>query len=99
MAFSPRSLILESSLPVGLVSGLPAANRSCNFYRYATDDAAATVIAAGYFNGARHLKVNDIIACVSVAGGAGDFLNLIVTASPAAPGNITVAVNGEAVGT
>lgn len=69
-------------------------------YGYATPDAVATVIAAGYFNAARdagRLQVNDIIDAQCVMGGVADFVRLIVTAVPAT-GNVTVAVNTGASG-
>lgn len=93
MALNIRSLVLEASVPF--------ANDTApiNFYKYATPDAAATVVAAGYFNNARDkLRVNDVITVMAVATGVGDILQMIVTAVPAS-GNITVAVNGEAAGT
>jgi len=66
---------------------------------HATAAAAATVLAAGYFNDFREeLQVNDAIMTMAVADGVGDLLILKVTAVPAAPGDITVAVNSEASG-
>lgn len=92
MALNLRSLALVNSTPYG------SAGKTVNWYNYATADAQATVIAAGYFNDARaKLKVNDCIDVLTVADGVGDRLGLIVTAVPAS-GNVTVAVNGEASG-
>lgn len=89
MAFNIRSLSLYASAPVDT-------NVAVNFYTYATADAAATVLAAGYFNDARSkLQVNDVIECMAVATGTGDRLKLTVTAAPAT-GNVTVAVDPEA---
>ncbi len=60
---------------------------------------AATIVAAGYFNGARdRLRVNDMIEIVANTGAAADYVHVMVTAVPAAPSNITVAVNTEASG-
>jgi hypothetical protein len=94
MALNNRSLVLAISVP-HTADAAPT-----NFYKYASPDAAATIVAAGYFNNVRDkLKVGDIIEAVALAGGAtADRLDLVVTAVPAT-GNVTVAVNGEAAGT
>jgi hypothetical protein len=94
MAFNKRSLVLAHSVPYA------ADTAPCNTYEYATTDAVATVIAAGYFNTARDdkkINVNDIINAQCVMGGTADFVRLIVTAVPAS-GNVTVAVNTGASG-
>jgi hypothetical protein len=92
MAFNKRSLCLFNSTPYG------TASKTVNWYGYATADAAATVVAAGYFNDARDkLKVNDVIMVMAVADGTGDWLLLKATAVPAS-GDVTVAVNAEASG-
>ncbi|RWN78073.1 MAG: hypothetical protein EOS02_09950 [Mesorhizobium sp.] len=92
MALNLRSLALANSTPYG------TAGKTVNWYSYATADAVATVIAAGYFNDARaKLKVNDVIEALCVADGVGDRVSLIVTAAPAS-GNVTVAVNTDASG-
>jgi hypothetical protein len=83
--FNKRSLAAFWSVPTG------TANKCVNFYGYATEDANATVLTAGYFNDAREkLKVNDIIICMSVAAGTGVANILKVTAAPST-GNVTVA--------
>ncbi len=92
MAFKAQSLVLDTSVPhtsdVAPVS----------FLKYATPDAVATVIAAGYFNNARaKLAVNDQIDAVCVATGVADRISMSVTAVPAS-GNITVAINTDASG-
>lgn len=92
MAFQARSLCLYNSVPYG------SGGARVDFFNYATADAAATVIAAGYFNAARaKLKVNDVITAMTSAGGTGDVLQLRVTAVPAS-GDIAVVVDGEASG-
>lgn len=92
MAFLNRSLTRVVTVPV-------ASGRNWNKYAYATDDAAATVIAAGYFNGARStLKVNDSIEVLAVHNGVGDRISLTVLTVPADPSNITTAVNADASG-
>lgn len=94
MALNNRALVQDASVPYA------ADTAPCNFYKYASADAAATIVAAGYFNNVRDkLKVGDIIEAVALAGTASaDRLELVVTAAPAT-GNVTVAVNGEAAGT
>jgi hypothetical protein len=84
MAFEPRSLTRISSSPYGVaVNG-----NQVSKYFYATEDAAATVLAAGYFNANRaNLHVNDLIECMCVAAGVGDWILLVVLTVPA--GNIT----------
>lgn len=93
MALVLRSLANFASAPHG------SAGATVNFYVYASNDAAATVLAGGYFNEARNkLKVNDVIFIMAVAGGVGDLLIVKVTAAPST-GNVTVAVETEAAGT
>ena len=88
MSLNLRSLALFASAPYGAAT---AAASKVNFHVYATADAQATVLTAGYFNGARDkLKVNDAIFCMSVAGGTGVLDALKVTAVPSS-GDITVA--------
>lgn len=94
MPLDIKSLVRTCSIPV---------NNQGRFHRYdyATPDAAATVLAAGYFNGARDLlKVNDRIDVMAVwhpTNNTGDILETRVTAVPAT-GDVTVAVNTEAAG-
>lgn len=92
MAFEPKSLSLYNSVPFG------SAGKRVDFMNYATPDAVATVIAAGYFNNARaKLQVNTVIDAMCLADAVGDRVSLIVTAVPAS-GNVTVAVNTDATG-
>lgn len=73
--------------------------KTCSMHFIATAEAAATVLAAGFFDVFRgDLRVNDIIFCMAVADGVGDMLIMKVLTVPAAPGNVTVAVNSEASG-
>ena len=93
MAYNKRSMVTKFAIPSQTPSAAPVTNYGYN----AKPDAAATVQAAGFFNIARddgRLAVDDIIDVYL----AGDFLRLIVTAVPAAPGNVTVAVNTAAAG-
>lgn len=91
MAHNPRGLNR-------IGSSTSAAGVTVSIFLLATDDAAATVLAAGALNDNRsELKVNDIIIIMAVAGGTGDMLIVKVTAVPAS-GNVTIAVNSEASG-
>lgn len=92
MSFSPKSLSrIGHEVPVGNTSGAATALQ-CGFFRYATDDAAATVEAAGYFNSARHvLKKGDTIWATMVHSASVVSKLFTVTASPAS-GNVTIAV-------
>lgn len=92
MAYLARSLVLEASVPYA--SDTPA----LNWYKYATTDAVATVIAAGYFNNARDkLRVGDVIDAVCAIGGATDRIAMLVATVPVS-GNVTVAINTDASG-
>lgn len=78
MALNPRNFVLFAS--VGGVS----------FYTYSTADAAASVLAAGYFNAVQpRLKANDVIFAMCARDAAGDFVQMKVTASPSG-GTVTV---------
>ena len=94
MAFQKRSAVINNTVPFQVDT------RPQYIYDYATPDAVATVIAAGYFNTMRddgRIAINDIINATCVMGGVADFVRLIVTAVPAT-GNVTVAVNTGASG-
>lgn len=91
MAFKIEQLKRRSQLH------LPTAKRVASFWDHATEDAVATVMAAGYFNDARHhLEVGDAIFSKAGIGGTAVFAVLNVTAVPAS-GDITVAAD-EVVG-
>jgi hypothetical protein len=98
MAFSTRSLTrITHQVAVGLASGA-VAPRQISVFSYATDDAAAVVEAAGYFNDARsRLTVGSIIFASMVLGGTPVLKSLIVTAVPAT-GNVTVALQTTTAG-
>lgn len=94
MAFALRSLCMDFSVPYATNT-----RGFTGWFGYATDDAVATVIAAGYFNAARDkLAVGDYIDAICVISGTPDRVGLLVTAVPVAPGNITVAINTDASG-
>ncbi len=78
MALNPRHLTLIGS------------NGGVSFYTYSTADAAASVLAAGYFNAVQpKLKANDVILAMCARDAAGDFVQMKVTASPSG-GTVTV---------
>lgn len=86
MALINRAFALFHSVPYGTGTG------KTNFYSYASPDALATIIAAGYFNNIRDkLAVNDQIWIVAAAGATAVTAIVKVTAAPAS-GNVTVAV-------
>lgn len=74
---------------------LPTAKRQCNFFFHATEDPAASVAAAGYFNLARHkLKVGDVIVSKSGITATEVLQFLDVTAVPGS-GDVTTEVHTE----
>jgi hypothetical protein len=90
MPFANRSLHLSESVPNGS-AGTGRDALTC-FFRYATPDALATVVAAGYFNDARHqLRVGDVIEVAAGIGGTPATDSYTVTAAPAT-GNVTIGV-------
>jgi hypothetical protein len=97
MTFSSKSLARRAQVPIGSATGLAQAKQSSAF-DYATDDAAATVETAGYFNSARALLgVGDKIDAVMVASTAPVRKNYVVTAVPTT-GNVTVALQATSAG-
>lgn len=71
-----------------------------SLYMHTTAAAAATVLAAGYYNDFRDvLTVNDIVIVSSVADGVGVPIIMKITAVPAAPANVTAVVADLAGGT
>lgn len=84
MALNLRSLSLFNCSPTGVT------NKGVAFYTYATPDAVATLLAAGYFNDAREkLVVNDVIFAVAVASGVAELITLVVRTVPSS-GDVTV---------
>lgn len=89
MAYDVRAL---SSIAFGAASAAGAANMTKVFV-YRTPDTAATVEGAGYFNNARsRLTKGSIIFAAMVVGGTPVLKAYVVTAVPAAPSNVTVAL-------
>ena len=91
MAFDKRALSRAATSQY-------AAGASASMHFLATADAAAAVIAAGYFNDAREmLQVGDIVFASVGIGGTADTLLLRVTAVPAS-GNVTTTAETGASG-
>lgn len=71
MAFAPKALVRKGAvqIPVGTVAGLTN-QRLVSQFGYATDDAAATVEGAGYFNAAAGelLRGSTIVVIAAFAG-------------------------------
>ena len=99
MTFSPKSLARQAQIAVGNASGASNLNMISEF-DYATDDAAATVETAGYFNGARALlTVGTIVtAIMAVGGGAPVCKTYVVLTVPAAPANVTIGLQTTTAG-
>lgn len=89
MAFKIRQLARNASVSYD-DSGT---SKTCNFYKFVTTDAAATVLTAGYFNDARAtLRVGDVVEAVCDIAGTPERIVVLATAVPAS-GNVTVSVN------
>lgn len=89
MTLSVKSLVRLAQATVGSAAGLAQAKQTDLFF-YATDDAAATVETAGYFNNARaQLRVGSIIICTFANGGTPISKTLVALTVPAS-GNVTV---------
>ena len=92
MAYATKALVRVSHGVVGLATGA-VKNAQISLYHYATDDAAATVETAGYFNGDRaRLNVGDVIIASMVNAGTPVMKQYAVTAAPKTTGNVTVAI-------
>jgi hypothetical protein len=92
MALSIKSLSrIAHQVSVGSAAGA-VQSQQCGLHLYATDDAAATVEAAGYFNNARaFLRKGDVIIATMVNSGTPVMKQYVATAVPAT-GNITIAI-------
>lgn len=84
MSFVLRSLALFASAPYG------TSGAKVNFYTYASADALATVMTAGYFNDARNkLLAGDVIFAVVGMGGTVELVTLTALSVPSS-GDVTV---------
>jgi len=92
MSLSVKSLSrIGQQAAVGSTAGAPQAQQA-GLLLYATDDPAATVEAAGYFNGARaFLRKGDIILATMVNSGTAVTKQYVASAVPAT-GNVTIAI-------
>lgn len=90
MSLSLQSLRRELQTPVGSAGGA-VTQTQISKWLYGTADAAATVEAAGYFNGARsYLTVGDAIDAVMATGGTPVRKSYVVLTVPAAGSNVTI---------
>lgn len=84
MAFILKNVRKVRDLPYNNTGGF------VQLWGYSTPDAAASVLASGYFNNLRdRAKVNDVMECVCAADGVGDMVRVKFTAVPAS-GDVTV---------
>ena len=73
-------------------------NRLIHFFHYASDDTAAQIMTAGYFNASRAaLTAGSIIECVCEVNPAAYRIVLRVFAAPAT-GNVTVVIDSGLLG-
>lgn len=97
MAFAPRALSRINQVAVGLASGLPKSAIASMFF-YATDDAAAVVEAAGYWNNARNtVRVGDTVIASMVNGGTPVMKQYVFTVVPAT-GNVVAVLQSTTAG-
>lgn len=98
MTFSLLSLARVTKLvAVGTTAGLPQAQQ-CGLHFYATDDAAATVEADGYFNNARHLLKKGDCILASCANSGTAILKVLKVATVPASGNVTTGMGSVTAG-
>lgn len=70
-----------------------------HWYKYSTNDTAAEVLAAGYFNDARkYIKAGSVIEAVVDKDGTPDILLILIDTVPAS-GNVTVSAETGGSGT
>jgi hypothetical protein len=98
MALSLKSLSRQGQqVAVGSAAGNPQAQQAGMLF-YATDDAAATVEAAGYWNGARaFIRKGDVVIASMVNSGTPVSKSYVFTAVPAT-GNVTAAIQIDTAG-
>lgn len=97
MSYCAKALHRVSQSMVGSTTGTAKSNLISD-WRYGTDDAAATVETAGYFNAERAaLKAGDTIRASMALGGTPVFKIYVVTAAPAT-GNVTIALQATTAG-
>jgi hypothetical protein len=98
MALSLKSLARQGVQAVVGVAGGTASARQVSLFLYATDDAAATVETAGYWNGARALLQNgDQVAATMAAAGTPILKHYVFTSVPAT-GNVVAALQTTTAG-
>jgi hypothetical protein len=98
MSFSPLSLArISKMVAVGSTAGLPQ-SQQCALWLYASDDAAATIETAGYFNSARALlRVGDVILTTCANSGT-PILKVHKVLTVPASGNVTIGMGSVTAG-
>ena len=92
MAFDKRALARAATSQV-------AAGKVRSMFFYATADAAAAVVTAGYFNDARdQLSVGDLIIAQCLIDGSPPDTQLVRVLTVPATGNVTTSANTGAAG-
>ncbi len=97
MAYAEKCLHRITQAPVGATTG-SAKQAQISKWLYGTDDAAAVVETAGYFNSARSLlSVGDQIEASMAVASSAVSKDYVVTAVPAS-GNVTIALKASTAG-
>lgn len=98
MSLCTKSLTRTAQGPVGSTAGAAKSNQTSTF-SYRTDDSAATVETAGYFNGVRgQLAVGDVIvATMAIAGGTPVLKHYVALTVPTS-GNVTIGLQTTTAG-
>lgn len=82
---------------VGAATGVVKPTSTRSLWTYSTDDAAATVEAAGYFNdAAKQLAVGDVVMCVMAFSGTPVLKSYVVTVNTGSA--VTVVLQATAAG-
>jgi hypothetical protein len=99
MAFSAKALVRQgTAAPVGTAAGATRTEQVSHFI-YATEDAAATVEVAGYFNNGRAIiNKGDVIHASMVFATTPVTKQYVVTAAPKTTGNVTIALQTTTAG-
>lgn len=99
MSYCDFALTRTAQFGCGTTAGVIKAGAKNSSWLYGTDDAAATVETAGYFNNARgRLIAGDMIrAAMAVGGGTGVLKDYVVLTVPAS-GNVTIGLQTTTAG-
>lgn len=97
MTLSLKSLVRLRQVPVGSAAGAAQA-KQISIWLHATDEAAATVETAGFFNNARTLLAKGDIIISTMANGGTAVVKTYVAAAVPSTGNVTIAVQTATAG-